>query len=93
MKRSRIRPVSSKTAKRNREWSKIRKAILERDEETCQYPGCWDPATDVHHKAGRVGKAFSDPELLVSLCSECHRWTHSHPVEARGLGLMVRRVS
>jgi hypothetical protein len=27
----------------------------------------------------------------VFLCSTCHQWVHSHPFDARGLGLIVSR--
>ena len=48
-------------------------------------------ATDIHHIVGLAqGGARSDPENLMSVCRECHRWIHDHPDAARARGLMGR---
>lgn len=59
----------------------------------CGAPG-WSRtanATEIHHILSLAqGGPRSDPDNLISVCSECHRWIHDHPESARLLGLMAR---
>jgi 5-methylcytosine-specific restriction endonuclease McrA len=52
-------------------WKKLRAAILDRDEATCQY--CGGPATTVDHVvAHSKGGDFWDPANLVAACASCN---------------------
>jgi 5-methylcytosine-specific restriction endonuclease McrA len=64
-------------------WRPLRKRILDRDNWTCQWPGCGRlligkaPAPDspvVHHRRDHKGDMalFLDPKNLMSVCKECH---------------------
>ena len=52
---------------------------------------CTGRATQAHHRAGRDGDRLTDPDDLVPVCADCHRWIHAHPADAYRLGLLVRR--
>lgn len=76
-------------AKTDRRWAKLRLSILERDGGRCQYPGCGDPATDVHHIAPRSTnpELKYEPDNLLSLCRPCHTTVGDSPTLAHALGL------
>ena len=62
-------------------WARVRRAVLERDDWTCQSCGC--PGTEVHHLAKlEAGGAPYDPANLETLCRGCHLAQH-HPKAAR----------
>lgn len=46
------------------------------------------PSTEVHHKKGRTGKNYLDTSTWIAVCRGCHEWIHSHPSQARLLGLL-----
>lgn len=52
---------------------------------------CDVKATEVHHKAGRLGARLTDPGNLLSVCGPCHARIHANPAWARERGLMVSR--
>ena len=70
---------------------KWRREVRERDDSTCQYPGCGRRVKhiDVHHIAKRTER----PDLKftisngVCLCREHHDWTDTHLQEAIAVGL------
>jgi hypothetical protein len=45
-------------------------------------------ATDIHHTKGRTGGNYLNTDTWLSACREEHDWVHSHPKEARALGLL-----
>lgn len=49
---------------------------------------CSMVSQDVHHKAGRTGTNFLDESTWMATCRECHDWIHTHPGQARELGLL-----
>lgn len=54
---------------------------------------CTKTATEVHHKAGRVGEYFLDQLYWLPTCHWCHVWITNHPEEAIALGLSTSRLS
>lgn len=66
----------------SKKWERARLYALARDHGLCQYPGCYNPAVDVHHVVELSPETIKDPDIainpdnLVSLCSECHRRLH-----------------
>lgn len=57
----------------------------------CEFPGCPDMATVIHHRRGRTGPDPHAVHLLAHLCNPHHIYTHDHPAESYANGLMVKR--
>jgi len=56
-------------------------------------PGiCTGHATDVHHKAGRVGDLLLDVTYWLAACRACHDWIERHPKEAKVIGFSLTRI-
>jgi 5-methylcytosine-specific restriction endonuclease McrA len=53
---------------------KFRKAVFERDNNTCKIPNCNKPCVDAHHIINRdkIHKGGYVAANGVSLCSDCH---------------------
>lgn len=59
---------------RSRNWQKVRKTILERDNYTCQRCGEeGDKSLHVHHIVPWLESHDNSPENLITLCCSCHR--------------------
>ena len=73
-KKPKIKRVSKKRAKQEREYKPIRKKFLA-DNPLCglKLPGCTGAATEVHHQAGREGKRLLDVNDFIGACSNCHK--------------------
>ena len=56
-------------------------------------PGCQINATDVHHKAGRVGDNYLKIGTWLSTCRTCHTWIENNPESAKELGLSESRLT
>ena len=55
----------------------VRRAVLRRDGDVCQAPGCERTGfLEVHHIKPRSQGGSNRPENLVTLCSSCHRLWH-----------------
>lgn len=46
-------------------------------------------ATDIHHKAGRVGEKLNDERYFMAVSRQAHDWIHSHGKEARARGWLI----
>ena len=94
-----LRRVSPKTAKRNRARSKFRL------EQLAARPGCearetiwtvdptWDGctrwATDLHEPLTRArGGDILDASNTIATCRACHDWIHRYPTQATETGLL-----
>ena len=86
--KKRIPPMSKKRIKENKQYLGLRRMFLGGHPD-CEagLPGCTTRATDIHHMLGR-GKFFLEESTWLALCRPCHTWCHSHPSEARRLGLL-----
>lgn len=85
--RDEMRFATAKRAKDNKTYTKLRKEYLS------QNPKCWWcglPATDIHHKLGRVGKLLNDVKNWVGLCRKCHDKAHKERRWAVECGLMPK---
>ena len=94
--KKRIRPMSKKREREQAIYLKKRKAFLA-EHPICQADACingnWNlffrpEATEIHHRMGR-GKYLLDESTWVAVCRKNHNWIHSHPKEARQLGLLA----
>ena len=85
MKRSPLAPVSKKRAALLR----VRKKVTDQMIPICVR--CGKRADDAHEVVSRArGGSITDPENLVALCREDHRWVTEHPLEAEAEGLSRR---
>ena len=89
MKRSPLRQRSAKLQRLQRVYTKLRREFLEANPWCLR---CGGRATEVHHKAGRVGALLLDASKWAAMCSDCHRYAGSHPQEAYERGWSLRRV-
>ena len=82
-----ISPVSAKRRVEMDEYSKKRVAFLTLHT-NCQAKlvGCMGKASDVHHKAGRVGDNYLKISTWLAVCRTCHTWIENNPEEAKELG-------
>lgn len=61
-------------------YSSRRKAVLHRDNYTCQYCGKKNCRLEVHHVKFRSNGGTDDEENLITLCKECHDGVHAGTV-------------
>lgn len=88
-----MRRNTPKRAKQEREYAKLRRQFLDANP-WCQYPlECGEPATEVHHRKGRVGALLLNMLHWSALCHDHHRYVTEHPQHAYELGISERRVS
>lgn len=90
-RRGRLQRRSRKAAVRLREWQKVRTWVLDRAHGRCEarLEGCTGTAVEVHHVRMRSRGGQDVPSNAVAVCWPCHRYLHTHPEEAEGLGLLV----
>ena len=89
-----ISPVSKKRQVDMDEYSKKRLAFLSLHVQ-CQanLVNCEKKATDVHHKAGRVGDNYLNMSTWLAVCRTCHSYIETHPDEAKELGFSTSRLN
>jgi hypothetical protein len=68
-KRKPIRKLSPKRAKQTAKYLKVRLEVLS-EKPYCEVCGC--PATECHHKAGRMEDKVFEKSNLLSVCRSCH---------------------
>ena len=58
-----------------------RRAVLARDSNRCQVPGCRHTRfLEVHHKVPRAAGGGNGPENLITTCSSCHKLLHENKI-------------
>lgn len=78
---NRLRQASPKRQSEYKQYTQVRNAYLIINP-VCQR--CKKAkATDIHHKAGRVGKWLCLDKYFAALCRSCHDEIHSDPKAAR----------
>lgn len=86
LKRTPLKRVSSKQAKRLREYTVVRREYLT-EHPYCEI--CHAPATDIHHRKGR-GIHTADPTWFLAVCRHCHDTRiHGDPRMAREKGWII----
>ena len=65
----------------NYEYSSRRKAVLHRDNYTCQCCGKKNCRLEVHHIKFRRNDGTDDEENLITLCEDCHKGVHAGTIE------------
>lgn len=94
MKAKKIKKISVKREKENKEYSKKRTLFLDKNS-VCfaRLNNCTLKATDVHHKKGRIGSNFLDESTWIPLCRNCHSYIEEHPLIAKQLGFSEDRLT
>lgn len=96
--------MSAKRKKDSRTYREKRKAFLKSNPycQACKRDDIWRDdgssggvgfgfrrcSQQIHHTLKR-GKHYLDESTWIAVCCQCHRWIHSHPKEARKLGLLA----
>lgn len=92
-KRKPISPRSPKRIKQDVEYSKLRKDFLEKNP-LCQahLPDlCQGVATEIHHRAGKIGSLYCDVTNFLAICRPCHNYITQFSKEAIERGLSKKR--
>ena len=92
---ARIKPRSAKRRSEADAYAELRAKLVLHPSARCQV--CWEQngqehrPVDLHHRREMgMGGAFTNPANVMPVCrTPCHEWIHSHPQEARRLGLLV----
>ena len=89
-----IKRVSDKRRKQESEYGKKRIAYLTAHQ-VCEvrHAGCMYEATDIHHKAGRVGDLLTDERYFLAVCRKCHNHVEEHPAWAKEKGYSLSRLN
>lgn len=84
-----MRRVSTKRAKENKTYTKVRKEYM------LVHPQCevcnGTAATDIHHRRGRWKSRLTDTAFFLAVCRGCHDRIHYNPTWAYETGLMLPR--
>lgn len=51
------------------------------------------PATQVHHKKGRIGDLLTNVKYFMALDEDCHRYIELNPIEAKKKGWSIERLT
>jgi hypothetical protein len=89
----RPRKVSKYQSKRLKEYALLRDAWLA-IHPTCEV--CGDIIHNrnqriLHHQRGRVGKLLTEMRFWSSVHHNCHIWIHTHPEQARLIGVLCEK--
>lgn len=91
-----IKKVSDKMKEQLKQYNKLRKAFIYLAQDnsvfcTAYYHayGIKKEVTEVHHKAGRVGKLLLYVPYWLPVSREGHRWIHDNPKEAYKAGFLI----
>lgn len=51
-----------------------------------------EPATEVHHMRGRIGKLLNDKRWWLAVSERGHKWIEANPAEAKLRGFSLERL-
>jgi len=93
VQKTHIAKRSTKRAKQEREYAKLRNEYLS-NHLFCEMKldCCKVVANEVHHKAGRIGALLTDPNNFMAACAPCHAWVTENSKEAIEMGLSISRL-
>jgi hypothetical protein len=92
------KPIAARSVKKSKEETiyALKRKIFLNSKTLCKAKllrVCTVFATDVHHKAGRVGKNFLDESTWLPVCRQCHMWIEEHPIESKEKGFSISRIN
>ncbi len=89
VKKTPLRKMSKAKAVEHRKYLKLKSEALQ-DNARCEFPDCYEQASQVHHAKGRHGPLLNDKRYWWLLCFEHHSWVHTYPNKARQIeGLLL----
>ncbi len=83
-----IKPISDKRKEQMVEYHKVRLKYLNQNK-NCEYEGCKNKATEIHHMRERHGDRLTDSEYFMAICRTCHQTIHANPKESRDKGYLI----
>lgn len=92
--RTPIRKVSVKRSGELKDYSKLKKEFLSRDENKfCpvmkHFQDVDMPVTEIHHMNGREGGRLNDTNYWLAVTRVGHSWIHANPKQARELNWLI----
>ena len=85
----RLKPVSDKRLKELAIYRVVRDKYMKAYPK-CEYEGCGEDSTELHHKGGRRGKTVYYVPWFMACCHNCHMVKiHQHPEDARKKGYLI----
>jgi hypothetical protein len=92
--KSEIPKKSDKQKEADKEYKKVRAKYL-KAHPFCEakLEGCGKVATEIHHKAGKIGELFTDPKNFLSVCRSCHTIIEKSPAFSRQNGFSNSRLT
>jgi len=85
---TKIRKLSKKRAKQNREYEKVRDEYLYHHN-ICER--CGGIATEIHHRKSRTGSYLTNTEFFMAVCRPCHLYVEEHSKESYEKGWKILR--
>jgi len=55
--------------------------------------GCTGTATEIHHKAGKIGELLTNVSKFLAVCRTCHDEIEMNPDMAKEMGLSESRIT
>lgn len=89
-KPKKLRNETEKRGKQNREYLRKRKQFLLQNEYCAVFP--WLRATELHHRAGRIGGLLTDERYFLAVSHDGHRKIEENPEWAYEQGFSIRRL-
>lgn len=87
-----IKKESEKKKDLNKIYQKVRAEYL-KYHPVCEFKECKEKARDIHHKAGKVGELFTDPNHFMACCREHHSLIELNPAWAKQQGYSISRLA
>ncbi len=85
----RIKPVSDNRLEQLARYRSERDKYMKAHPK-CEYEGCGDDSTELHHKGGRNGERVYHVPWFMACCHDCHIIKiHLHPADARKKGYLI----
>lgn len=92
------KPIAPRSHKRSKEEKMYagKRAIFMSTHQMCEaniVGLCTQKASEVHHKAGRIGDLLLDETKWMAVCRSCHTWIEEHPNEATEMGFRESKTN
>lgn len=71
------------------EYAAARVEVMARARGGCEFPGCDQRATQVHHRVKRSHPSANHPTYLMALCDPHHDRVHANPAESYENGWLL----
>jgi hypothetical protein len=83
-----LRKVSRETVKELAGYFIFRNFYL-KTHPLCEFNGCMEHATELHHKRGRRHEYLTNERYIIAICMAHHRFIHDNGKWARANGLLI----